>query len=103
MMNRRVFITLLGGARGGGVAACGARSEQSAKSYRVAYLALAGDRDAMIVKQRLDELGYSEGRNLVFDFYSAQGHPERLPELASALVTTNPTKILPGELSRPGR
>jgi putative tryptophan/tyrosine transport system substrate-binding protein len=94
MMKRREFITLLGGAAAAWpVAALG---EQSAKIYRVAYLALAGDRDAMTLKQRLDELGYSEGRNLVFDFYSAQGHPARLPELASALVTTNPDVIVAG-------
>jgi len=93
-MRRREFITLFGGA----VAAWPlmSRGQQSAKIYRVAYLALVGDRDAMIVKQRLDELGYSEGRNLVFDFRSAQGHPERLRELAAELVTTNPDVIVAG-------
>jgi hypothetical protein len=79
-MKRRTFITPLGGAAAWPLAV---RAQQSAKIYRVAYLALVGDRDAIIVKQRLDELGYSEGRNLVFDFRSAQGHPERLPELAA--------------------
>jgi ABC transporter substrate binding protein len=91
-MRRREFITLLGGAAAAWPLA--ARGQQSAKIYRVAYLALVGDRDAMIVKQRLDELGYSEGRNLVFDFRSAQGRPERLPELAAELVTTNPDIIV---------
>jgi putative tryptophan/tyrosine transport system substrate-binding protein len=86
-MRRRAFIALLGAAAAWPLTA---RGQQSVKIYRVAYLALVGDRDAMIVKQRLDELGYSEGRNLVFDFRSAQGHPERLPELAAELVTTNP-------------
>jgi hypothetical protein len=80
-LKRREFITLIGGAAAAWPLA--ARAQQSAKIYRVAYLALVGDRDAIIVKQRLDELGYSEGRNLVFDFRSAQGHPERLPELAA--------------------
>jgi hypothetical protein len=36
--------------------------------YRVAYLALAGDQDAVIVRYRLAELGYAEGKNLIFDF-----------------------------------
>ena len=93
-MKRREFITLLGGAA---VAwPLTARGQQSEKIYRVAYLALVGDRDAMIVKQRLDELGYSEGRNLVFDFRSAQGHPERLRELAAELVATNPDVMVAG-------
>ena len=93
-LKRREFIKLLGGAAAAWPLA--ARAQQSAKIYRVAYLALVGDRDAIIVKQRLDELGYSEGRNLVFDFRSAQGHPERLPELAAELVTTNPDVIVAG-------
>jgi hypothetical protein len=50
--------------------------------YRLAYLALTSDQDAMIVKQRLDELGYGEGNNLMFDSRSAEGL-ERLPELAA--------------------
>ena len=93
-MKRREFITLLGGA--GAAWPLTAHGQQSEKIYRVAYLALVGDRDAMIVKQRLDELGYSEGRNLVFDFRSAQGHPERLPELAAELVATNPDVMVAG-------
>ena len=32
---------------------------EAGKSYRVAYLTLAGSQDAVIVKQRLNELGYS--------------------------------------------
>jgi putative ABC transport system substrate-binding protein len=70
-LKRRKFFKLLGGA--GAAWPLTARGQQSAMIYRVAYLALVGDRDAIIVKQRLDELGYSEGRNLVFDFRSVQG------------------------------
>jgi putative ABC transport system substrate-binding protein len=92
-VNRRSFITLLGGAIAGPLVA---RAQQAAKVYRVAYLALAGDQDAMIVKQRLDELGYTEGKNLVFDFRSAEGHIERLREVAATLVNTNPDVIVAG-------
>ena len=97
-MKRRAFITLLGGAAAASAvfASSGARAQQTTKIYRVAYLALAGDRDAMIVKQRLDELGYGEGKNLIFDFRSAQGRQERLPELAAELVKTNPDVIVAG-------
>ena len=31
----------------------------------MAYLALLGDQDAAIVKQRLNQLGYTEGKNLI--------------------------------------
>lgn len=92
--HRRDVIVLLGGAA---VAwPLKARGQRPDKTHRVAYLTLVGDQDAMIVKQRLNELGYSEGRNLVFDLRSAQGHPERLPKLAAELVATNPDVIVAG-------
>jgi putative tryptophan/tyrosine transport system substrate-binding protein len=93
-MKRREFITLLGG--GAAAWPLAARAQQPAKSYRVGYLALLGDQDAAVVKQRLNELGYNEGRNLIFELHSAGGQPERLPQLASDLVKTNPDVILAG-------
>ncbi len=93
-MRRREFITLIGGAAVAGPLA--ARAQQPTKSYRLAYLALLGDLDAVIVKQRLAELGYAEGKNLIFDFRSAEGQPERLPQLAAELVKTNPDVIVAG-------
>jgi ABC-type uncharacterized transport system substrate-binding protein len=90
-MKRREFISLLGGAAAAWPVAAFAQ-----KSYRVAYLALAGDQDAVIVKQRLAELGYAEGKNLIFDFRSAEGHPERLPQIAGDFVKTNPDVIVAG-------
>ena len=36
--------------------------------------------------QRLGELGYVEGHNLVIEFRNAEGKPERLPALAAELV-----------------
>jgi hypothetical protein len=49
-MKRREFITLLGGAAAWPFAAL---AKQAQTSYRVAYLALAGDQDAVIVKNDL--------------------------------------------------
>jgi putative tryptophan/tyrosine transport system substrate-binding protein len=83
-VNKREFITALGGAAAAWPLA--ARAQQTQKSYRVSYLALAGDQDAVIVKHRLADLGYAEGKNLIFDFRSAEGHQERLPQLAADLV-----------------
>jgi putative ABC transport system substrate-binding protein len=93
-MRRRDLLALLGAAA---VASpWELRAQQAKKSYRVAYLALAGDQDALIVKRRLDELGYSEGRNLIFDFRTAEGRLERLPQLAMKFVETSPDVIVTG-------
>jgi len=37
-------------------------------------------------RQRLRELGYVEGKNIVIEYRYAEGKPERLPDLASELV-----------------
>jgi putative ABC transport system substrate-binding protein len=101
---RRDVLALLGG-----VAAASAlrplplRAQEAQKRYRVAYLALAGDQDAVIVKHRLDELGYHDGRNLIFDFRSADGDPERLPRLAAELVATHPDVIVTGFGTAPAK
>ena len=93
-MRRREFVALLAG-----VAVAWPmplRAQEAGKSYRVAYLTLAGGQDAVIVKQRLNELGYSEGKNLIFDYRSAEGQLERLPQLAAESVSTNPDVIVTG-------
>jgi putative tryptophan/tyrosine transport system substrate-binding protein len=92
-MRRREVITLLGGAATWPLAA---RAQQPAKSYRVAYLALLDGQDSAVVKQRLDELGYTEGKNLIFDFRSAEGQSGRLPQLAADLVRTKPDVLIAG-------
>jgi putative ABC transport system substrate-binding protein len=93
-MRRREFVALVGAAAAAWPLV--ARAQQAAKSYRVAYLGLLGDQDAVIIRQRLDELGYSEGKNLIFDFRSAEGKAERLHQLAADLVKTNPDVIVAG-------
>jgi putative ABC transport system substrate-binding protein len=92
-MRRREFMMALGGAAAWPLAA---RAQHAAKFYRVAYLALLAGQDAVIVKQRLNELGYTEGKNLTFDFRSAEGQPERLSNLATELVRTKPDVIVAG-------
>ena len=42
----------------------------------------------------LRELGYVEGKNIVFEYRFANGHPERLPALASALVEQKPDVMI---------
>jgi putative ABC transport system substrate-binding protein len=96
-MRRRDFITLFGGtAAASHLWPLPLRAQQPAKSYRVTYLALVADQDVVIVKQRLNELGYTEGKNLIFDVSSAEGQLERLPQLAAESVKTNPDVIVAG-------
>src|SRR5438034_8884732 len=90
MMRRREFITLLGGA----VAATwplAARAQQSKVArIGVLYIGLA---DAQSFKtefrEGLRDLGYVEGQNIAFEFRSAEGKLDRLPELAADLVRLN--------------
>jgi putative ABC transport system substrate-binding protein len=93
-MRRRDFITGVAGSAA--VWPLAAPAQQSARSYRVAYLALFEGQDSLVVKQRLDELGYSEGKNFIFDIRSAEGRSERLPQLAAELIRTSPDVIIAG-------
>jgi putative ABC transport system substrate-binding protein len=96
-MRRREFISLLGGCLCSLMPPRSALAQHGARlTSRVAYLALLPGRDSAVVKQRLDELGYVEGKNLVFDFRSAEGQAERLPALAAELVQTKPDVIVTG-------
>src|SRR5437588_4016095 len=85
-MRRREFISLLGGAAV--VWPLAARAQQS-KVARIGalYIGLA---DAESFKKELRgglrELGYEEGQNIAFEFRSAEGKLDRLPELAAELL-----------------
>ena len=75
------------------------RAQQARKSYRVAYLALFPDEDKTLAKpflERLQELGYYDGKNIALMYRSADGHPERLPQLATELVQAKPDKLVTG-------
>jgi putative ABC transport system substrate-binding protein len=87
-MERRKFITLLGGAA---VAwpLC-AWAQQPAPPV-IGYLSsgipgvVGGDR-ASIFAEGLAQTGYIEGRNVTIEYRWAEGHYDRLPELAAELV-----------------
>jgi putative tryptophan/tyrosine transport system substrate-binding protein len=70
-MRRREFIKL--GVGSAVVWPLSLRAQEAGRTYRIAYLTLGGSQDTAIVKQRLNELGYSEGKNLIFDHRSAEG------------------------------
>jgi len=85
-MRRRDFITLIGGALASRPIT--ARAQQS-KVARIGVLYI-GTADAEMFKKELREglreLGYVEGQNIAFEFRSAEGKLDRLPELANELV-----------------
>ena len=77
---------------------CGVRAEaqQAPKQvYRIAILSPATRPRPVIeaLRQRLRDLGYTEGQNVVFEDRYAEFKMERLPQLASELVKLKPDII----------
>jgi len=92
-MNRRELLALIAG---GCVWATAASAQQPA---RIGYLALLPGEDATLMKlvlNRLAQLGYREGQNLIVEYRSAEGHPELLPQLAAELVGWHPDVLVTG-------
>jgi len=85
-MQRREFITLLGGAAAAWPLAAQAQTSKVARIGAL-YIGLA---DAESFKKELQEglreVGYVEGQSIAFEFRSAEGKLDRLPELAAELV-----------------
>src|SRR6266511_2408730 len=73
--------------------------QQAAKVPRIGYLAFNPGtsphlREAFL--QGLRDLGYVEGRNVVIEYRSAEGKPERFPALAAELVALKVDVIVTG-------
>jgi putative ABC transport system substrate-binding protein len=87
-VDRRAFL----GALAGGLLAAplAAEGQQSGKVYRVGLLevvpAASNATNLAAFRQGLKELGYAEGQDLVIEYRSADGRPERFPALAEELV-----------------
>jgi ABC-type uncharacterized transport system substrate-binding protein len=96
-MRRREFITLLGCAA---VWPLAARGQQPDLVRRVAILISGAETDPEMqarvatIRQRLDSLGWSEGRNLRIDIRFAEADPGRHVSLARALVALRPDAII---------
>ena len=84
-LKRREFITLIGSAAAWPLTV----RAQPSKVTRIGvlYIGLADSESfKMELREGLRELGYLEGQNISFEFRSAEGKLDRLPELASELV-----------------
>ena len=90
-MNRRAFIGTLAGGLLAAPLAAGA--QPAGKGWKLGFLALTPGEDTTSMKpllERLHELGYGEGKNMAFEYRSAEGRSERLPQLAMELVRGRP-------------
>jgi putative ABC transport system substrate-binding protein len=89
-MKRREFITLLSSVVAWPLAA---RAQQPGTVYRIGLLTTSSPSGAAVIDaflQRLQELGYIEGRNLVIERrYPSEEKVDRLAELAAELVRLN--------------
>jgi len=85
-VKRRAFITLLSGAAAAWPLAARAQQSRLARIGAL-YIGLA-DAESFKneLREGLRELGYIEGQNIAFEFRSAEGKLDRLPELAAELV-----------------
>jgi putative ABC transport system substrate-binding protein len=88
---RRDFITLLGGAAVGWPVA--AHAQSPSKVWRIGMLETTSIAlnvaNFEAFRRALRELGYVEGRNVIIEYRSAEGQPERFAELAADLLHLN--------------
>jgi putative ABC transport system substrate-binding protein len=86
-MRRREFMSLFGAAAA--VWPLAGRAQQPAKLPTVGALVIGSTDPEQFwrdFRQGLRDLGYVEGQNIRFEFRSAQGQANRVPELAAELV-----------------
>jgi putative ABC transport system substrate-binding protein len=67
-----------------------AQAQQTARIHRIGILSPSSgsffSARVETFRQRLRQLGYVEGKNIVIEYRYAEGKPERLPDLAAELV-----------------
>lgn len=96
LMDRRRFLTALGGGLLAAPLAAEAQPEQ--KLFRLGAVSAGAPRSSphwVAFAQRLHELGYVEGKSISIKFRNAEGKPERLPDLMAELVRSGVDVILP--------
>ena len=82
-MRRREFITLISGAASWPLAAF---AQHAGKMWRIAFITHAHQSIYEILFERLRELGYVEGQNIIIERRYAEGRAERFQEFAAEMV-----------------
>src|SRR2546421_11163195 len=85
-IERRKFLATLGGAAAGWPLAARAQQRKVPTIGALVIGNISPEQFWREFRQGLRDLGYVEGQNIRFEFRSAEGHLERLPELAAELV-----------------
>jgi ABC-type uncharacterized transport system substrate-binding protein len=79
-------------------ALCSSAAAQPAKVPRIGYLSISPGGSARIeaFRQGMRDLGYVEGKNIVIEWRSNEGNPDRMPLLAAELVRLKVDVIVAG-------
>jgi putative tryptophan/tyrosine transport system substrate-binding protein len=96
-VRRRQFLLAIGALL---VAPCVAQAQRATKPYRIGVLQT--EESQTLLQQSLRELGYVEGRDIVFEFRNTEGRSERLDDFAldlvrlkvDVIVAVNPAGVL---------
>lgn len=86
-MKRRIVISAAGGVTFG--AALPVLGQTPQKVYRIGVLTRGLPRAYFQLPLALRKFGYEEGKNIDFDYRSAEGQEDRIPALAADLVAKN--------------
>ena len=99
-MDRHTFVA---GVLSGLAAPITAGAQQAGKVYRIGWINTAspGWQDDAF-RERLRELGYSEGQNIVTDWRWVEGRFDQLPRIAAELVNLKVDLIVAGKPRQPG-
>ena len=96
-MKRRAFIASIGGLAIAWPLACYAQQPTRAPSKRVGLLSqLPCPIPPDIIRRRLAELGWIEGRNFVVECVSTVGNLDQIPALVRKLVSRRPDVLMAG-------
>jgi len=99
-MRRREFITLAGSAAA--VWSLAARGQQSNKIFKIGFIATGGVPLYMnAFHDALQNLGWIEGKNVVYESRYAENRLDRLPDLAAELLRLNVDVIVAGGTPAP--
>src|SRR6516162_701019 len=95
-IKRRGFITLLGGAAAWPVAARAQQAAMPVVGVMSPLSVATAARNIAALRNRLRELGYTEGRNINIEYRFGDGLAERFPVLVADLVALKPAVIVVG-------